>query len=123
MIKKLWPWLASVLFLSCQTLPPAPTKIDVPVDETLERLLKEVDHDHDKKITVHDGQNLTFAIPEQKAVLKGAYPISVLLQELTLAHEAKHPRLEITWKDLNEDPIERTSQMIREVFWHGLTRK
>lgn len=112
-----------LLLLSCTSLPTAPTQIEVPVDETLQRVLREVDNDKDNKITVHDGKNLTFALPEQKAVLKGAYPISILLQELTLAREKKLPQLEISWATLNENPVDRTSQMIREIFWQGLTRK
>src|SRR5262245_4584567 len=110
------PAFVTVL-VGCQTVTVPPAQLNIPVSETLEHVLKDNDHDQDKKITVHDGKDIAITFSDQKSgkpiTLRGAYPVSVLLQELTIAKEHNQDYLEINWQTLNGDPAERTSEMIR----------
>lgn len=82
----------------------------------LKSLYQKFDRDLDKKITVEDKikDNETFVAGKLKA--RGMYQISVLAQELALKGKADK-------KVLNENPVERTSRLIRDVYWDGLTRR
>ena len=101
--------------------------VTVAVDQTLAELLKTADRDHDNKITIHDGGNLSYTLVDEKTLKKypieGAYSLSVLLQELTLAKERGQASYSLRMTKLYQDPTIRTSLMIREIFWDGLTRR
>lgn len=85
-------------------------------NKDLKSLYQKFDRDLDKKITVEDKikDNETFVAGKLKA--RGMYQISVLAQELALKGKADK-------KVLNENPVERTSRLIRDVYWDGLTRR
>jgi alpha,alpha-trehalase len=100
------------------------TFVTLPVEENLGRLL-ELDRDHDRKITVRDGAGRFAARTAGGDTLpvEGAYPISVLLQELSLAKEEGQAALTFRPALLRENPVIRTGRLIRELYWDGLTRR
>jgi alpha,alpha-trehalase len=94
--------------------------------ETLEqvryRLLDEQDTDCDQKITINDqaSRRFRFRLQGQVYDFSGAYALSNLLQELSLARRSgAPPRLD----RVLEDPIARTSRLIRTDYWNALTRQ
>lgn len=46
-----------------------------------------------------------------------------MLQELALARELGLKHIILDEKTLNENPVDRLSRLIRDLFWDGLTRK
>jgi alpha,alpha-trehalase len=81
----------------------------------LNLLYQKFDRDHDKKITADDkisGKEI-FAINDFKA--QGLYQISIAAQELALSGK-------IDEGILKENPVERISRIIRNLYWDGLTR-
>lgn len=116
-MRKTAPWL----WLLAAPLPaPAQDAVSLPVEETFSRLLSAYDKDGDKKITIEDAPSAAFRVPG--GALAGAYPLSVLLQELSLARERGEPELRLPRERLSENPVDRTSRLIRELFWDSLTR-
>lgn len=109
-------------------LPPvlAARELALPVDETLEALLRAHDADGDRKITVKDGAPRPFKARLShggELELSGHYRLSVLLQELKLAEERGQKELKAPAALLEENPVDRTSRLIRELFWPSLTRR
>ncbi|MFA5140112.1 MAG: trehalase family glycosidase [Elusimicrobiota bacterium] len=100
--------------------PASAETLQVPVQATLDRLLSEQDTDKDKKITVEDRGSGRFELNGVEA--QGAYALSVLLQELSLAKEAGRQEAALSDAVLSENPVDRTSRLIRDVYWDGLTR-
>ncbi|HLE00999.1 MAG TPA: trehalase family glycosidase [Bdellovibrionota bacterium] len=97
----------------------------VPVNDNLARLIREADTDKDQKISIRD-QTVEFKLidsAKDSHPVSGTYALSILLQDLTLAKERGQNSLEITSARLEEPAIDRTSRMIRELFWDGLTRR
>jgi alpha,alpha-trehalase len=85
------------------------------------RLLEEQDTDCDQKITSQDqgSRRFRFKLHEQPYELTGSYVLSNLLQELTIALDSgSPPRLD----RVMEDPIKRTSRLIRTQYWQQLSR-
>jgi alpha,alpha-trehalase len=104
---------------------PAEPVWTVPVEENFTRLLKEDDADGDKKITVADAPKRPFDLVDaqgRKHPVAGEYPLSVLLQELSLARDRGLRETELSPKILNENAVDRTHRMIRGLFWDSLTR-
>lgn len=98
---------------------------EVPVPASVERLLAEQDTDRDRKITVDDRGSGRFDLVDSSGAahrVEGVYPLSLLLQELSLAREAGARTARISPSALLENPVDRTSRLIREVYWDGLTR-
>lgn len=86
------------------------------------RLLEEQDTDCDQKITKNDqgSGRFSFRLLEQDYELNGHYVLSNLLQELSLAlRHGALPQIE----RVMEDPLQRTSRLIRDVYWPALTRR
>ncbi|MFO8056062.1 MAG: trehalase family glycosidase [bacterium] len=104
----------------------------VPVEETWNSLLREEDTDGDKKITVEDkreGQgkrgDREFMFGDRQGnqyKITGTYQLSILLQELSMAREEGKEFAGITPDVIYENPVHRTSRLIREVYWDELTR-
>ncbi|HTV39386.1 MAG TPA: trehalase family glycosidase [Candidatus Sulfotelmatobacter sp.] len=115
-------WL---LFLLCAVAMPVFSQtIDVP--DNLARLIAQEDTDGDKKITVHD--HLTpFEIRGTNGMfikqIQGAYPLSVLLQELKRAADADRFQMPLSGVDFAEPVTERTLRLIRDDYWNALTRR
>ena len=49
--------------------------------------------------------------------------LSNLLQELTLAQDYGRKQIILDEARLNENPVDRLARMIRDSFWHNLTRR
>jgi len=95
------------------------------IKQTLETLLLQEDTDGDKKITKEDKGPKAFALTSTDGTsytIKGTYHLSNLLQELALAKNKGLTEAEIPLSKIDEQPTDRISRMIREVFWDDLTR-
>jgi len=55
--------------------------------------------------------------------VRGTYPLSNLLQELTLAKDYGRKIIILDEERLNENPVNRLARMIRDTFWPNLTRR
>lgn len=82
----------------------------------LKRLFDEFDRDQDKKITADDKISAKEVFETSNVKAKGLYQISIVAQELALQGE-------ISPNKLTENPVERISRTIRELYWDGLTRQ
>jgi alpha,alpha-trehalase len=49
--------------------------------------------------------------------------LSNLLQELALARDHNRKRIVLDEARLTENPVDRLSRMIKNSFWHSLTRR
>ncbi len=107
--------------------------VTVPVEDTWKSLLAAEDTDGDKKITVDDkreGQEKrgdgVFVFRDKEGnqhKLRGVYLLSNLLQELSVARQSGKEFKEISPDRIFENPVHRTSRLIREVYWDSLTRR
>ncbi|MDE3066156.1 MAG: trehalase [Verrucomicrobiota bacterium] len=98
----------------------------VPVPENLQRLVAQEDTDGDKKITVHDHVQpfqIQGANGATLAVVKGVYPLSVLLQELKRAEHQHRLKIRMSGLKLHESVVDRTHRLIRQYYWDALTRR
>jgi alpha,alpha-trehalase len=114
---------------------PAPELLNAPVtvkvEDTLSRLLADEDTDGDTKITVDDrdlgggrGDKEFFVQPGGRSVVRGAYPLACLLEELILAKEqGKKTETVLDPARIIESPLDHISRNIRERYWDGLTRR
>ncbi|MEJ2342846.1 MAG: trehalase family glycosidase [Gemmatimonadales bacterium] len=97
----------------------------IPVEETFRRLLDQEDTDGDNQITVKDEGPKRFPVEGEEGktyLVEGTYPLSNLLQELALARDEGAETLDLDPKRIHANPVRRISDMIRDVFWNGLTR-
>ena len=116
----LWLFAASAF-----ARPAAAGAAPVPVEENFARLLREFDVDGDSRITVDDHPAGVFSLVDARGgtrAVEGAYPLSMLLQELSLARERGQATLDVSSSTLSENPVDRTHRMIRDLFWDSLTR-
>ena len=107
--------------------------LEVVVAQNLERLIQEEDTDGDKKITIKDTPQADpnrgdrrfqlIAANGKRYEVAGTYPLSNLLQELKLAEEAKSGTVEIELRKIFENPVQRISRSIRDIYWDSLTRR
>ncbi len=109
---------------------PFPSPI-VDIDANLKQLLAEEDTNNDRKITVDDAgpedngrgdRRFWLAARDGKTYeVSGTYHLANLLQELKIAQETGQSR--INYERIFENPVRRTSRLIRETYWDGLTRR
>jgi alpha,alpha-trehalase len=107
--------------------------ISVDVDENRRLLLSEEDTDGDARITIDDrvGQSgrrgdatfLVLATDGRRYRISSTYHVSNLLQELTLAAQNGHVETVLDPARILENPVDRISRHIRELYWDGLTRR
>lgn len=86
------------------------------------RLLEEQDTDCDQRITRVDqgSRRFSFELEGQRHEVRGHYPLSNLLQELSLAERAGGaPAL----TRVTEEPVARMARLIRTEYWDALTRR
>ena len=111
----LWPALKTV----------AVTQL-LPVPDNLWRLVAQEDTDGDRKITVHDHVT-PFALKDENGAtsltVSNVYPLSVLLQKLKRADDAHHRNRARNRLRLDENIVDRTHRLIRDVYWDALTRR
>src|SRR5580704_522753 len=96
-----WFWL--MILSGLVAMPVFSQTIDVP--DNLARLVAQEDTDGDKKITIHDHLTpfeirSTDGSPVEQ--IQGAYPLSVLLQELKRADDASRFQISLADIDFNE---------------------
>jgi len=123
---------AFMMFLSCcQTNNHIPASVRVDVEKNLQRLISQEDTDGDKKITIDDKfiegnrgdkKFLFIDINDQTCEITGTYYLSNLLQELKLSEQKGQKIAELETERIFENPVERISRSIRELYWDGLTR-
>ena len=94
--------------------------VELPVDQWLAKIEAEFDTDKDKKITIND--DLKKLQISEHITIEGVYPISVLFQRLATAKLSKKAKVKIKREQLLENPIDRTSRLIKEKYWKSLTR-
>ncbi|MGB3608311.1 trehalase family glycosidase, partial [Psychroserpens sp.] len=98
----------------------------VEIEKTLEQLLKQEDTDGDKKITVDDKGSKFFKLKsesDEEFSFEGTYQLSNLLQELVFDKSNGETLATIETSHITELPAERTSRLIKNVYWEGLTRR
>jgi alpha,alpha-trehalase len=103
------------------------------VAENLSRLIEEEDTDRDKKITVADPRGDPGGRGDRRFLLHdrtgagfevvGTYPLSNVLQELTLAQEEGRDVVRLDAARIYEPPTARISRLVREMYWDKLTRR
>jgi alpha,alpha-trehalase len=98
----------------------------IPVRENFARLNAQEDTDGDKRITIHD--RLTpFELRDRNGatvlVVSDVYRLSVLMQELDWAISENRSEVTLAELKLNETVVDRTSRLIRELYWNALTRR
>ena len=104
-------------------------KFLVPVEKTLKALLAREDTDGNYQITIDDAGPKTLTLGtlasggHKKTDIRGAYMLSNLLQELTMATKFGLATVILDEARLNENPVSRLSRVIRTVFWDSLTRR
>ncbi|EKM58523.1 glycoside hydrolase family 37 protein [Phanerochaete carnosa HHB-10118-sp] len=106
-----------------------PRRFLIDVEETIRVVLEQEDTDGDFQISITDaGPKL---IPLGTATsngfktfdIRGTYMLSNLLQELALARDHGRKRIVLDEARLTENPVDRLSRMIKNSFWHALTRR
>ena len=130
------PLTASVLVFFLPYLARAQSprgEIPLAVPETMQELLRDEDTDGDHKITVNDsrvpGSNrgdkkfLIAGIRGARHEVAGTYFLSNLLQELGLLVEAGAETSFVRLERIYEQPTNRISRSIRDLYWDGLTRR
>jgi alpha,alpha-trehalase len=106
--------------------------VQVDTLENIRRLIDEEDTDGDRKITVDDrfikadrGDKKFWLLDQnqQRYEIVGTYYLSNLLQELKL-HQQNGQKLAILDPaKIFENPVDRISRCIRQLYWDGLTRR
>ena len=101
-----------------------------PAPGALEQLLAAWDLNGDKRITKGKGQDVEPGRPPPVFDLplagggtlrvSGTAHLANLVQELKLQEGAPHPAISVA--RITENPVDRLSRLIRERYWHGLTR-
>lgn len=114
------------------SVPRLASMIKVDAAATRQRLVEEEDIDGDRKITVDDRQAGVSERGDKKFVVvdteggryevSGNYQLSNLLQELSLACDRGLSISVIDPARVYENPVDRVSRLIREVYWDNLTR-
>lgn len=98
----------------------------VPVADNFWRLAAQEDTDGDRKITIHD-RVTPFALKNSGGAtvltVSNVYPLSVLLQELKQADDAHQREIAANALRLDENVVDRTHRLIRDVYWTALTRR
>jgi alpha,alpha-trehalase len=98
----------------------------IPVTENFWRLAGQEDTDQDQKITIHD--HITpFSILDEKGnparVVTNEYELSVLLQELKRADDQRLSEIDLEQLHIDENIVDRTHRLIKNVYWDALTRR
>ncbi len=117
-------WAFPAILLAAAALPVLAQPFDVP--DNLARLIRQEDTDGDKKITVHDRLTLFEILGTNGAAIarvQGAYPLSILLQDLERAEDSRHFEISLADIHFDEPAAARTHRLIREFYWDALTRR
>ncbi|KAG6832783.1 hypothetical protein H0H92_009401 [Tricholoma furcatifolium] len=106
-----------------------PRRFLIDVEETIRVILEQEDTDGDFQISVTDAGPKMMALGTATSNgfktfdIRGTYMLSNLLQELALARDHNRKRIVLDEARLTENPVDRLSRMIKNSFWHSLTRR
>ncbi|KAI0925609.1 hypothetical protein AcV5_008299 [Taiwanofungus camphoratus] len=106
-----------------------PRRFLIDVEETIRVILEQEDTDGDFQISVTDAGPKLMALGTATSNgfksfdIRGTYMLSNLLQELALARDHNRKRIVLDEARLTENPVDRLSRMIKNSFWHALTRR
>ncbi|KAK7032308.1 alpha,alpha-trehalase nth1 [Paramarasmius palmivorus] len=106
-----------------------PRRFLIDVEETIRLVLEQEDTDGDFQISVTDAGPKMMALGTATSNgfktfdIRGTYMLSNLLQELALARDNGRKRIVLDEARLTENPVDRLSRMIKNSFWHSLTRR
>ena len=117
--------LFSALVCFCLSFPVLAQELQLKIEETMPRLLVQIDTDGDKKITIEDEPKKPFLVPlsaGDSVAIEEIYFLSNLLQELAIARAQEKDSLQISLDRIKEAPAKRISRRIKEQFWDDLTR-
>ncbi|TRM64493.1 glycoside hydrolase family 37 protein [Schizophyllum amplum] len=109
--------------------PSAPRRFLIDVEETIRVILEQEDTDGDFQISVTDAGPKLMPLGTATSNgfksfdVRGTYMLSNLLQELALARDHNRKRIVLDEARLTENPVDRLSRMIKNSFWHSLTRR
>ncbi|KAL1753523.1 glycoside hydrolase family 37 protein [Schizophyllum commune] len=115
--------------LSHDEKPSAPRRFLIDVEETIRVILEQEDTDGDFQISVTDAGPKLMPLGTATSNgfktfdIRGTYMLSNLLQELALARDHNRKRIVLDEARLTENPVDRLSRMIKNSFWHSLTRR
>ncbi|KAH9963100.1 alpha,alpha-trehalase-neutral trehalase [Lactifluus volemus] len=107
----------------------APRRFLIDVEETIRLVLEQEDTDGDFQISVTDAGPKILSLGTATSNgfktfdIRGTYMLSNLLQELALARDHNRKRIVLDEARLTENPVDRLSRMIKNSFWHSLTRR
>lgn len=100
-------------------------KFKLHINQTITQLLLQEDTDGDNKITIDDKGPKSFVLEDKNGktiTIEGTYQLSNLLQELALAKKENTEFAEIDIDHIIENPVDRISRKIKDLYWNGLTR-
>ena len=100
-------------------------KFNLHIQNTIEKLLAQEDTDGDKKITIDDKGPKSFELEDingKTIAIEGTYHLSNLLQELALAKKEFAEFAQINLNSIVENPVDRISRKIKDLYWNGLKR-
>ncbi|EED84289.1 predicted protein [Postia placenta Mad-698-R] len=106
-----------------------PRRFLIDVEETIRVILEQEDTDGDFQISVTDAGPKLMSLGTATSNgfktfdIRGTYMLSNLLQELALARDHGRKRIVLDEARLTENPVDRLSRMIKNSFWHALTRR
>ncbi|THU84192.1 glycoside hydrolase family 37 protein [Dendrothele bispora CBS 962.96] len=106
-----------------------PRRFLIDVEETIRVVLEQEDTDGDLQISVTDAGPKMMALGTATSNgfktfdIRGTYMLSNLLQELALARDHGRKRIVLDEARLTENPVDRLNRMIKNSFWHSLTRR
>lgn len=112
------------------TLANPPVRVNV--QENISRLINEEDTDGDRKITIDDRfvgdrrGDKKFSLTDQNGrryEILGTYYLSNLLQQLKLSQQNGQTIASLDPDRIFENPVDRISRCIRQLYWPGLTRR
>ncbi|KAN0113589.1 alpha,alpha-trehalase-neutral trehalase [Russula decolorans] len=107
----------------------APRRFLIDVEETIRLVLEQEDTDGDFQISITDAGPKILSLGTATSNgfktfdIRGTYMLSNLLQELALARDHNRGRIVLDEARLTENPVDRLSRMIKNSFWHSLTRR
>ncbi|PCH42090.1 glycoside hydrolase family 37 protein [Wolfiporia cocos MD-104 SS10] len=106
-----------------------PRRFLIDVEETIRVVLEQEDTDGDFQISITDAGPKLMSLGTATSNgfksfdIRGTYMLSNLLQELALARDHNRKRIVLDEARLTENPVDRLSRMIKNSFWHALTRR
>jgi alpha,alpha-trehalase len=107
----------------------SPRRFLIDVEETIRLVLEQEDTDGDFQISITDAGPKILSLGTATSNgfksfdIRGTYMLSNLLQELALARDHNRKRIVLDEARLTENPVDRLSRMIKNSFWHSLTRR